>query len=605
MSHHPWLSSAGRPLGRAVLSRAVLLGLAVVGLVAGAWPDRLAAEEIRTTQGSGIAIDVACPFDSIPVHGAVPLRVRIRNDSSQEGVWHFIASSRYVAASEIAEFSLRVEPGQTRTFSPVVPIQGFRDLYNVGLRISVDGPAVIPGEIVLYRSILRDGDITPTLAMSSTLAASSLELLRQEMKKQKRSLAATRFDPGALPTQWRGFSGITWITMTGREWAALAPAVRNAVRQWVGTGGRLVIAAKNPAVAGRGSFGSSPYGLGRIEVEPWDGRALPTGGWVERVTAGGIDRFGGASFGHPDEEPLLQAVEEPKAGGALIFAAVIGLALLLGPFNLFYLAPAGRRHRLFVTTPLLSLGASAVLLAVIVIGDGLGGSGRRLAYIELLPGTHDAVVLQEQISRSGLLLSRRFALDDATLLASFHIPGHRDGVSVQESRFWREGVYSGDWFRSRMVQGHRLTAVRALGKAGAGPGPGPGLALAGRDDSGAPQVVSSFSDPLARLVFKDAEGKWWRGEKVRPGERVVLTAASGEEAWAFWSGALGEASGETRLKIGETHGKEGAFGLPGYFYATLENPGAGAIPTLRSIRWETRAVVTGAVETAAQKGGAQ
>ena len=79
--------------------------------------------------------------------------------------------------------------------------------------------------------------------------------------------------------------------------------------------------------------------------------------------------------------------------------------ILVGPVNLFVLAKSGRRHRLFITTPLISLGASLLLILLIIFQDGFGGRGMRRVLMEVRPdaGQNAAFLHQEQIARTGIL----------------------------------------------------------------------------------------------------------------------------------------------------------------------------------------------------------
>ena len=133
----------------------------------------------------------------------------------------------------------------------------------------------------------------------------------------------------------------------------------------------------------------------------------------------------------------------------------IGLfAAVAGPVNLFVLAPATRRHRLFWTTPLISCAATLLLVAVILWQDGFGGRGERVMVTRLFPGQRQAVVMQEQVARTGVLLSRRFTVPEDLVLSPLKTPG--TGSRSYEQSGW---AYGGDWFTSRSVQAQRAEAI--------------------------------------------------------------------------------------------------------------------------------------------------
>ena len=59
-----------------------------------------------------------------------------------------------------------------------------------------------------------------------------------------------------------------------------------------------------------------------------------------------------------------EIIDEGKLGTWQIAAILIAFGIIVGPVNLFVIARQGRRHRLFWTTPLISLIASLLLIAL-------------------------------------------------------------------------------------------------------------------------------------------------------------------------------------------------------------------------------------------------
>jgi hypothetical protein len=206
-------------------------------------------------------------------------------------------------------------------------------------------------------------------------------------------------------------------------------------------------------------------------------------------------------------------------------------------------------------------------------------------------------VLQDQASRTGLLFSGAFTLDQETVVQSLNVGVKEWSRDRTKDYLYHDGTYSGDWFQSRSLKVQRLASLRSTRAA---------VTLMGRDSSGVPQVVSSFNELLGTLMIKDAGGTWWKGENVRTGERVTLQKASSEDCRAVWSEAMRDAHEITTRQIEKVHVDKATFGLPNHFYATLLKPEA--IPTLHSIRWEDKGVALGPVENAPEavrEGGVQ
>ena len=92
---------------------------------------------------------------------------------------------------------------------------------------------------------------------------------------------------------------------------------------------------------------------------------------------------------------------ESKTAHIVFFILVlIAFGILVGPVNLFVFAKSGQRHRLFITTPIISVGASLLLIVLILFQDGFGGRGSRLLLMEVRSGRHRECRLSSPRSRS-------------------------------------------------------------------------------------------------------------------------------------------------------------------------------------------------------------
>ncbi len=545
--------------------------------------------ETISDPASGIRIEASMVFDHAPQQGAVPMRIRIANDTGSDGVWRFQFSSE--GREGLVTTSLfKVGAGQTRTFA-IAPLkeQGFS-----AARMRISGPGVIHEQAVIPVFQSKGGSHrVPFLVMSNSLAKHSVALFRSYLKAKKEGMGfgVAGFDPTELPEHWRGLIGIEWLSMTEAEWAGISPEIRAAIRRWVAFGGELVIASPNPAASPWGSTfslpnrqlsgaGPYPYGSGYFRAIRWDGSKMPMDALETLVQS---RRFASQENASDDWAPFkrLNTLEPHRL---FITLFVLAFAVVVGPINLFYFAPAGRRHRLFVTTPLLSLGGTFILLLAICVKDGTGGTGSRFTALQLLPGGHEMLVMQDQVVRTGLLLSSRFTLKEDASLRPVNVP---DRPSLEYAIDGQ--TYSGQWFRSRSVQAQQLAAVRPTRAT---------LTLVERTVSGVPVVVSGMENPIEELFFRDADGSLWRGAMLRKGERTNLTpvAGDGRAEWIrWWNVATIDAFPESQVAR-----REARISLSkGHFSATLATPAGVPIETLDSIRWQDdRVVAFGPMENA-------
>jgi hypothetical protein len=300
----------------------------------------------------------------------------------------------------------------------------------------------------------------------------------------------------------------------------------------------------------------------------------------------------GGNVGHPDRDQL-QVPEgsdlsigalRPESGTVWLGFFLVGFGVLVGPLNLFVFAPAKKRHRLFFTTPLISLGAVAVLVLAIFVQDGLGGDGWRRAVVIFVPGDNQAAVIQEQSARTGFLTRRSFALADDAALAVLPID-----FATNPNRLYTmldlgraNDRASGGWFRSRERQAHvlqRLVPTRGR------------VERVGVSSDGAPIIESSIGTALHDFVWVDQTGTVWNAPEVPAGRRVTLTRGG---TWIASRplGGTDRFGGLLRAAAPQQPGHWGA------------RSGAGElapIETLSAIRWrESEVIMTGMLEDVTQ-----
>jgi len=404
---------------------------------------------------------------------------------------------------------------------------------------------------------------------------------------------AGKFDPRLLPGDWRAWSGYDCVMMTDGDWTTALPGARNALLAWVRLGGHLVIFSETSTSASLGlpqdtSFGAitlKPIGSS-LTLDPPATVALASSAATApahqslREDYSGTwplqNHFGGQSFNY-----------------ALFIVVLVAFGVMVGPVNLFVFAKSGRRHRLFITTPLISLAASLLLIALILFQDGFGGRGMRAVLMEVRPDNNEnaAYIHQEQFSRTGVLTGGRFKLDENVSLSPVPIADSRwarltNTVSYYSSR--SQANYSlnpadgklaaaGDWFQSRSEQGHQLDAVvPTRGRLE--------LAAAG----GEPELLSTFEFPLETVFYLDSAQQWWRAENVQPGVRFKPVAVS--------ASMVDPVIDAERSRFAKRH--EQALNRvakrPGAFLAIAS--AAPGIATYPGIKWkETHTVVTGPV----------
>lgn len=405
------------------------------------------------------------------------------------------------------------------------------------------------------------------------------------------SIFAAGFEPGHLPADWRTLSGFDYVSFSETSWLGLDAAVRASVLQWVGFGGCLSIYGNESLptkdqlqIASKGDI----LGAGKIRILKRDAKFLDRNTIQqlypkESNGKGTIDNQLNTLVARSDNhwEILSKALGTRSFDAWLIGLILIAFGLLVGPINLFYFAKTGRRQRLFFTTPIISLGASVLLIIYIMFQDGTGGSGVRTSLVYVNPDAATVSIRQDQISRTGVLFTTAFTTDEPAMVSPALLRNTRwtrlkpagHNYNSQEQRYSQSDPksFAGDWFQSRSEQGQSIQMIRSSrGR----------MEFASAPAEGSPPTLrSSFSYAIETVFYVDEKNQLWKSTTgVKTGGTAEF-AASNPDEFASVVKAHGLA---THPQL-----KEGLKNLqPKHFYGFTTDPNAEFITTLKSLAWK-------------------
>lgn len=473
-------------------------------------------------------IEATALFSIPSLGGFHPVRVTIVNNQKipHKVFLDFSDSTYREGISCTSNFSYAIPPGKTVVADILVPLavhNGYQNPQTFTVNLSgsmgkTSGSA--------YSSFSPN---FPCVLLSEALYTTNGSALDTEAASRPSSgyigsrNFSSKFDPKRLPDDWRAFSGFDTIMLTEADWADVPPGPRNGIVSWVRLGGQLVIyASGKPSPASLG-LPADP-GFGEILVESVKSDLLLNAAdtvnlaYTKRATK---HRLASIVGDFNSAWPIQKSFGEKSFNYILFVLILLAFGILVGPVNLFFFAKSGRRHRLFITTPLISIGTSLILIALIIFEDGFGGNGTRLTLMEVRPDGNQnaAFIQQEQFSRSGVMTSPSFTLETPALIAQTPLDPSRwarftsgsDSSGTYDLQPTSGGLFaSGDWFQSRSEQGQLVTAV---------------LPTRGRieatNDPGT--VVSTFDFPIEMILYRDSSGQWHRGENIGKGQPAKLT----------------------------------------------------------------------------------
>jgi hypothetical protein len=558
----------------------------------------------------GNRIEAEALFSRASRGGFLPVRVTIANKSKIGGKvrLHCVSSSNEGAedGQMASDFNINGDAEKTTIQDILIPLfnpgTGGRGYGASTVEVSMTGTL---GEGKGTVSLL-DANTDPLVLLSEPLYTKNASTLDAEVTKRSggggrssygADAFAGKFDSKMLPDDWRAYSGYDAIGMTDSDWTGMSPGARNAILQWNRLGGRLVIYSENHTdlkslgiKTDDASGASNARGLGSVEIQEMPATLqLNAEDTVNFFYGKSGSKFPKGFHQRINEDyesnwPLQKEFGDKSFQYAVFILVLIAFAILVGPVNLFVFAKSGRRHRLFITTPLIAVGASAVLIVMIFLQDGIGGRGMRVALMEVRSdnGENSVYLHQEQISRTGVLLGSDFTLEGQAMITPVRL-----GVSKWArftngaERSWRfeeqaeEGnlKVSGDWFQSRSEQGQVLEAVvPTRGR------------IEARSEAGAPVFLSTFDFPIKTLWYTDPSGTVWQADDVTPGKAFTCTGGSAAPMKA-------EAN---RLSASLRDKANALFERKGYFVAITD--AAPGVDTFRNISWkQTHTVITGPI----------
>lgn len=552
---------------------------------------------VETDPGSGIKIELSLSLGGLPMSGWAPVRVAISNETGAAHTWEIDWRHRG-SSQRLSHDSIRVEAHKQQVAELLVPIGLPEDPSRpyATLQAEVRGPGVTSGTANANNSYASN-PATRWIVMSRALGLKSWQPLDANCTAHTLSLAGGQIDPTDWPVDRRAWFGVSEVWLTPGDWAAMAPAARDALLGWVTEGGLLfcctpeenlaaALAPGGPAIPRTdGSVAGADWrlGLGDIEwvkatddtLNPDQVREVITG--TEWSTTGQLAK---AAAGWPVPKEFAGAAM-PKE---LMTIFILTFGILVGPVNLFLFAPHARRQRMFWTTPLLSVAAALLLLGLILFREGFGGIGTRVAVVVLAPDRQEQMVAQEQTTRTSLLLAREFTLAPETFMTAIPV-NFDEGKDGATPNSWRMGNevfenrgarWSGQWFASRMRQAHylqRTEPTRARVELVSGRG----------DANEAPVAISSLPQTLAEFFYYDGT-HWWHATDLAPGRRTTLSAQGRD--WTAWK-AEQHAAASSRLNglCDRVHVARGTF----FGHALGASPAL--IDTLPSIRWTSERTI--------------
>ncbi len=549
-------------------------------------------------------LEIKTNFKRIPVIGYVPVTVSAENNTNQNYDWKFqFRSTANTYSSDNSgvhsNYSFESKKNTTGNRELLIPVEAdIQSRYNSRREINVKSGASITGS--------HYDDITDewlSILLSKSLFVANASKLDGELAKIKSRSAggatfAGDFDPALLTGDWRGYIGYDVIIMNDLDWDATPSAARNAIRQWLVMGGRLLFYTTKGSfnvssldVGIKENVRESILGMGSIKIMPMEKSDLS----LKEVEV--VNEVQNSNYYKSLQQSLQSDYEtswdlQKHFGNrsfnyVTIFLSLLAFAIAIGPVNLFWLAKDGQRHKLFITTPIISAVASLIFLGVIFWQDGTGGKGHRIAIVELgAKDDNNIYIHQEQLARTGVLFDTNFTIDEPVLITPVPLAPTawtRYTTTASDSKppnlklniNGEKTECSGDWFLSRSEHAHVLATARPSRER-----------IEFKVENGKVTATSQLTYPLTNITFRGDNNDYYQAAILEPGQTTELLKIA-EAAWTTHKAEI--------IKYYSTRNTarlERLTDRPNSFSAISEK--APLIESLKSINWkQSRAIITG------------
>lgn len=560
-------------------------------------------------------VQVTALFGKLPSHGYMPIRVEINNGTKTDRNLNlnFISRDQADFGSETgskmsSSFQCSCAAGKLETYDFIVPVTTVFQTSSYGTDSELSMDLNCTGFPLVSASMSSSTDHTwPAVIASKAIYTPNASSINAYLSSSSRSGGniefAGSFEPKKMPTDWRGYMGQEIIMLTSIDWTDLTPGARTAILDWNRLGGRLLIYTTSEADTFASlQISDKKTAAGGKEIQ----RGMGTVNLLTMKSSGNLDKakthslLSTGATGNPaiatehygllydfsSKWPLQDLIGKKHFNITFFILLLLAFGILIGPINLFVFAKSGKRHKLFITTPIISLGASVLLIIAILFQDGFGGRGHRVVLMEIEPDDNKAYIIQEQIARTGVLLGASFETSEPTMITPVALTPSRwtrvvtDGTAPTsyEANDGEQGLdTSGDWYQSRSIHGHLLKTVRPTrGRIEVSP------------KAGAPVLSSTFDYDLDTIYYHAKDGTWWKADALGKGNSTTLTPTTAAKfnSWLSSQAKLFSSNNAHKIKAISSQ--------PGRFYTLTEN--ATATETYKSIKWlSTKTLITGRI----------
>ncbi|MEQ2010285.1 MAG: hypothetical protein ABMA26_26160 [Limisphaerales bacterium] len=388
------------------------------------------------------------------------------------------------------------------------------DASGAGGQVSVDAVELSDGSTSSYASDARASSTWAT-RMSPSSASTAYQgptILRSEL------------EASGWSESWLAFTPFDLVVLSRTDLAAMTAAQQSALWSYVEAGGGLAVlgltelpkawqsaVSKTTSTARTGKFNagfgqvllldaSVITGLERNHVDVMRDLARECG-----QVWGSIPTEGNAN----NEFPVIEDIRIPVRGIVFIMLAFI---LVVGPLNIFFCARANRRTAMLWTIPLISFITCAIVFGYSLMSEGITPSLRTEAITLLDQVSHRATTLARQAFYTPLTPGGGLRYSHDTEVTPLVDVNNYKGGNSRELELSQSQHLTRGWVTARVPAHFALRKSETRRER---------ITLQKLPD-GRVTVVNGLGADIETLWLFDAEGRRFKGERLKAGQNVPL-----------------------------------------------------------------------------------
>lgn len=380
-----------------------------------------------------------------------------------------------------------------------------------------------------------NGVIEPLSTSSSSSGRHSHGSGSSSVTDNKRlSFVRSNFDPAEWSANWLAYTPFSGVIMSGKDWDAVKPDVKEALTRYAECGGTLIVFGPinvNPpqpwisrTSAPLDNNGFKTYNAGFGYIISADDLSPETLNNEQAQYILGKTRYNSTHWvNDPDSaweaNKRFAIVDSLRLPVRSLFIIMLAFAVLVGPYATFYLNRRKRPIWILWVLPTVSLIVTIIIVVYSFLSEGIKATTRMQSVTLLDQTTHRATSLALMGVYSPMTPGSGLRYDMETEVTSSREENYSSGtaksIDLTEDQFLRSG-----WVNARVPFHAAIRKSQTRRER---------LDIT-RNPDGTIKVLNGLGEDIINLTLMDANGNVYKAKNLDAGKQTTLTKSAGPVA---------------------------------------------------------------------------